>query len=273
MTLHVFNGEPVTLQTNQIESITFTDNINDDYVSPKVGDFYYADGTWSSEIDYNKNPIGVIFYTGDPTAEDAVLKADHPGCTHGLVISAFGDQTGCIWQNDFRSYGSAISKWVTANLPEYVSTESNYGQDEIRNKSLGYNNTKAITAFNKANSGYTVVPVEKLDDFQTKYPAPASSSGWYVPSVKELFILINGVPDQTEILDATKTLATRNVVDNALINIYGANLIFNSQWAYNIWTSTEFGGFAYTVCTYDGTVEGSVKDNFSNFLPRFILAF
>lgn len=273
LTVHVRNGEPVTLQTEQVASITFTDDINDNFVAPKVGDFYYADGTWSSDIDYSKDVLGVVFYTGDPTAEDPILKADHPGCTHGLVLAAYAEPTGCIWQNDHITYGSAVGDWVTANLPGYISTESNYGRDQIRNLIVGYNNTKALRAFNAANPAYSVVPVEKIDAYQQQHAAPATSSGWYLPSVKELSMIINGVPDNDEILLATKTLANRNLMDDKLSYILGANLIYNPQWAYNFWGSNEFGANAYTICTFDGTIEGVYKDSGSNTIPRYVLAF
>lgn len=274
MTIHVKNGDPVKLQTNQIESITYTDDLAEEQTAaPKVGDYYYSDGTWSSDLDYSKSPIGVVFYTGDPTAEDPVLKADFPNCNHGLVVAASAAETGCIWQKDFLTFGSSVGDWVMNNLTGYTSTESNYGQDVIRNSILGYNNTKAIRAFNAANPEYAVVPVEMTADFEAKHAAPANSSGWYVPSVKELFILINGEPDNEEILLASTTHNNITTIDNSLVNLEGAMMIYNPMWAYNIWASTEFGGYTYTVCTYDGKVEGSIKDNHENFLPRFVLAF
>lgn len=273
LTVNVKDGDPVTLQTSQIESITFTDNLSSHHDAPKIGDFYYADGTWSSEIDYSKNPIGVVFYTGNPTAEDPVLKADFPNCNHGLVIAAFAEEPGCMWQNNYQAFGSAVGKWVTQNLTGYVSTESNFGKDEIRNSILGYNNTKAIRAFNNANTGYTVIPVEKAAAFEAEHSAPESSSGWYVPSIKELFLLINGEMDNAEVLEATTTHKNIAVIDNALLYIIGAKQIYNSQWAYNIWASTEYGAYGYTICTYDGKIEGTLKENHVNFQTRFILAF
>jgi hypothetical protein len=33
-----------------------------------------------------------------------------------------------------------------------------------------------------------VLPVTLLDDFTTKYPAPANSTGWYLPTVKEMLL-------------------------------------------------------------------------------------
>lgn len=243
-------------------------------LSPKSGYFYYTDGTWSKDLDYNRKVLGIVFYTGDPTLDDPILKRDHPECTHGLAISAYANVTdGSMWQPEFITFGKPVSDWVLENLPGYQPTESNYGQDNIRNSMIGYNCTDAIRKFNKANPEYAVLPVEKLESFSMTHPAPSNSSGWYLPSIKELFILINGIPDNPEILSATKTTENIKLIDNALYQIYGSNPIVNQQWAYNLWSSMEFGAYVYTIETFSGTIEGSVKDNFRNFLIRYILAF
>lgn len=243
-------------------------------MSPKAGYFYYADGTWSKDYDFDRKAIGIVFYTGDPTAEDPILKRDHPECCNGLVISAYANITeGSMWQPEYQTFGKPVSNWVVENLPGYMPTESNYGQDSIRNNMIGYNCTEAILKFNAANPDYTVLPVEGLKDFRQQHPVPSSSSGWYLPSVKELFILVNGIPDSPEILTATKTANNIKIIDDALYDIYGSDPIINPTWAYNLWSSMEFGAYVYTVETLSGTIEGSIKDNHYNFLTRYILAF
>ena len=52
----------------------------------KVGDFFYDDGTWSSDLREDKTCIGVVFYTGNPALHDESLKREHPDCVNGLVI-------------------------------------------------------------------------------------------------------------------------------------------------------------------------------------------
>ena len=52
---------------------------------PQVGDFYYADGKWFSSPIEGKQPVGIIFYVGDPTKDDPALKNEHPECRHGLI--------------------------------------------------------------------------------------------------------------------------------------------------------------------------------------------
>lgn len=116
--------------------------------SAQIGDFYYSDGTWSPQLDNSKTLIGIVFYVGDPAKDDAMLRADYPGCTHGLAVSIV-EFTG-PWQSNYDSYGKLIDDWVAGNLSGYESLIAHYGYapDDNLNKMLGYNNTKAIKAFN-----------------------------------------------------------------------------------------------------------------------------
>lgn len=55
--------------------------------SVKIGDYYYSDGTTSSELQSGKTPVGIVFAIADPVGSDpAVLGKEHSGCTHGLVV-------------------------------------------------------------------------------------------------------------------------------------------------------------------------------------------
>ena len=68
----------------------------------KVGDFFYSDGTVSSTLEPEKTVVGVVFWTGDPTEDDAVLKREHPHCVNGLAVSMGGD--GSVnWQTVTKS--------------------------------------------------------------------------------------------------------------------------------------------------------------------------
>ena len=52
-----------------------------------VGDFYYSDGTWSSELNTSKTVIGVVFSRTNAASADHLLAKDYPECSHGLVVS------------------------------------------------------------------------------------------------------------------------------------------------------------------------------------------
>lgn len=103
--------------------------------APNIGDYFYSDGTWSAEIDESKSIIGVVFWTGDPTAEDAKLRADHPECTHGLVIGL--DEAQLAWQPAYESISYTVSEWVEANTTGLALPRSGDGNDDPLQNIIG----------------------------------------------------------------------------------------------------------------------------------------
>lgn len=157
---------------------------------PAIGDFYYSDGTWDSELDPEKKVIGVVFWTGDPRATDAALAKEHPECSHGLVVSLGGEETPA-WQPNHKAFGRTVGSWVEENT-EYASPTTGTGDGEPFNFINGYNNTKACEAFNEANPDYKVTAIDPVQTYRKTVPAPESSSDWYLPSSKELSLMCAG---------------------------------------------------------------------------------
>lgn len=166
---------------------------------PNLFDLYYEDNTYSSEFNPDKQAIGVVFWVGDPTENDPELKKDHPECTHGLVISwsevpdpdYSWRALDCYWQNSPANVGA----WIEANT-SYPSIRCSSLGGEVNNDLLnmpyGYSNTKAIREYNKANPSNEVTAVTRIDEFEKLWPAPKSSSGWYLPSAKEGSLMWGG---------------------------------------------------------------------------------
>lgn len=66
-TVALKNGEKHTFTNAEVDSIFFHEPVADPeppYVAPKIGDFYYSDGSWSSTLDESKTPIGLVFCVG-----------------------------------------------------------------------------------------------------------------------------------------------------------------------------------------------------------------
>ncbi len=162
-------------------------------INASIGDIYYSDGTVSTELDGTKLPIGIVFWVGDPTESDPTLKREHPDCTNGLVM-ALNDVTNVCWQPRFVSYGSTISSWVEANAPQYISLIAGLEQSSNLNKIVGYNNTQALKAFNGAedNKEWPVLAYTAIEQYASKVPSAETSSGWYLPSIKELALIFCG---------------------------------------------------------------------------------
>lgn len=188
-TIYPKNGDPVTYMSKEVDRVEFEVSESPE---PKIGDFYYSDGTWSTASNSSKTVIGVIYWLGDPTATDAALKREHPGCSHGLVVALH--QQSSAWQKGYESYHKKVSDWVETNVSDYAVPSSDGGVSDPIQSILGYNNTKAIEAFNAAaeNSAWKVDAVENVVAYRSKVPAPASTSDWYLPSPKELSLLWTG---------------------------------------------------------------------------------
>ena len=204
--------------------------------APMIGDYFYSDGTWSTELDENKTPVGLVFYIGDITAEDAALATEYPGCTHGLVVSLNNTNAdGTTWQNAYESYGATVNSWV----------ESNSGYGSINDASLanGYNNTKAIEAFNAdpANSGWPVEAVQEIVNFRGSHPVE-NTSDWYLPSAKEWMLLSAG-QFEGDVMDVYST-ANLDIINGLLGSISGAEKIEGMNMGPfsipgSFWSSTE----------------------------------
>lgn len=243
-----------------------------------VGDFYYSDGSWSQALDPTRTPIGVVFYVGDITATDPALKADHPYCTHGLVV-ALDEKIETGWQPNYQEYNDTVGRWVELNT-DYETITSGYELSDNINRPMGYNNTKAIEAFNSAeeNASWKVEAVEYVVDYRTKVPAPETSSDWYLGSSKEMSLLVSGPYDQNiwDIRDQGISVENKKQVNKKLEQIEGA-------WQIGVqipvmmfyWTSTEFDWeFAGLMMPMNGQMpQGFKSDNAVFYTARAILAF
>ena len=204
--------------------------------APMIGDYFYSDGTWSTELDENKTPVGLVFYIGDITAEDAALATEYPGCTHGLVVSLNNiNADGTTWQNAYESYGATVNSWV--------ESDSGYGSINDASLANGYNNTKAIEAFNAdpANSGWPVEAVQEIVNFRGSHPVE-NTSDWYLPSAKEWMLLSAG-QFEGDVMDVYST-ANLDIINGLLGSISGAEKIEGMNMGPfsipgSFWSSTE----------------------------------
>lgn len=279
-TVYPKNGVPVTYAPSDIDHIQFFEGEPDRVVvEPKIGDVFYSDGTWSTKLDKSKEAVGVIFWLGDPTAQDAALKRDYPECTHGLVIAAKPNMEPFAWQIGLDDSSMSVGDWVEANT-EYESVLSMYGSDTRRNMIAGYNNTKALEAYNNSEYGQIspVMAYARVVAFRNENPVPEGTSGWYLPSVKELALVLNEEIDG-DVLDYNdvemdKRMKNAPVIDAALKLIPEAQTLSRANWSFDYWTSNEWvSNQAYMVSSDSGTAMCTAKTNTSNQVIRCVLAF
>ena len=246
-----------------------------------IGDYYYADGTWSAQLDAGRTPIGVVFYVGDVTAFDPALKNEHPNCTHGLVVSLNEDPDGSSWQLNYEAYGAEVGMWTSIYAPQYECVTSGYELTDNLNRPIGYNNTKAMELFNAAedNAEWQIEPINFVVDYRTQVPAPEASSDWYLPSAKELSLLMTGEYDDNiwDIRDSGASVNNLKEVNKKIAKVEGAVGIGQALPGvlFFYWSSTEVTWeFAITVVNFNGqTPQAYKKETGMNFNVRPILAF
>ena len=136
----------------------------------KVGQYIYSDGSIG---DSPAGAVARIFWKGDPSASDPMLKEEHPSCTHGLAVSmttyGFASFIGYLKVNDVNKLPDSL--YDTQNIVGYQNTSH-------LKYYYGYGSTS------ESNSSV-------LNNLTTQASAPDYSSGWYIPSVKECSILNN----------------------------------------------------------------------------------
>ncbi|MBR5833391.1 MAG: Ig-like domain-containing protein [Bacteroidales bacterium] len=180
----------------QQKSATCTLTIKDASVSINVGDYYYSDGTWSSQLDPSKTVIGIVFARANSASSDALLAKDYPECVHGLVLSIDEYVMSCTTDRT----------WLRADLIDWMG-QNGYNQWLVDDKYCGYNNTQGLIAINAANvaSGSGVIHVDHIDavlQHREKVQAPAGASAWYMPSYMEMVELSNNLDAVNASLEA-----------------------------------------------------------------------
>lgn len=256
-----------------------------------VGDFYckrsienkgyLIPGDAASLTDAQKKAcVGVVFWLGDATAKDKTLKSDHSGCTHGLVVALKDAIDGTtVWQ----SSESVVQYWLDSNRKdEFLSVASGTGASDPLNNIQGYNNTKAIEAFNAdgANRNAVVQAVQQVVDYRNAVSAPATSSDWYLPSEKELTLLCGR--DVTNIwTNFSGGTAMRDFLNGANgFNKLGSSYATTIQSTY-YWSSTESRDIYWAFDVYFGSsgmyhnIGGGVYQSNKglNYRVRCVLAF
>ena len=243
------------------------------------GDIAMLDGTFLGTVDYAsfsdnvKNivePAGIVFWTTAETTtdgrlnpanltDDKIMHKNFTHCTHGLIVS-LANVTTCIWQNNTTTEN--IYWWFQKDNDTY----SNYakiavggGYTEYSQKIVGYNNTEVLRAYNngervKNDNNLVMNPVAELDKWENIDKAPKNTTGWYIPSVKEIHMLI--YKDVDKICDTgVKGTDTKKMVNTSL-SVLGGVQLDNGY----LWSSSEYYASAYKKYSVDQVWAVNIND-------------
>lgn len=218
------------------KSATCVVTVKEPALALNIGDYYYSDGTWSSELDPSKTVVGVVFARVNPTSSDPLLAKDFPDCVHGLAIG--------LAEYEAQDFGS-VSAYSGHGYYESLGFDATMIVDT--EKPNGYGNTEAHRAMNASSSEYCLLFNEAdgvVAMHTSAVAAPASASAWYVPSYKEMSYIVENL----------------DVINSTLVNAGGTSVAQPNEsevsWDDNrssdwYWTSTIHGSWYAQYGTYD----------------------
>lgn len=228
----------------------------------QAGDFLLNDGSLVGKDDLTEvqksSVSAIVFWIASKTStegrrtpasltDDIIMHAEYPSCTHGLAVAlrevTYATSCTMAWQDPGESAGDwqAGEERYRPSDDGFVSIASGTGADDPINRIYGYQNTVVLRAYNAyctaSNKPDSIVrPVAALDEFikNNVCQAPAGSTGWFLPSTKELYTLCHkDVDDIWNQYDAP--FVTLNIVGSSLAAAGG------DAFGQHVtgWTSTE----------------------------------
>ncbi|MEO3603364.1 fimbrillin family protein, partial [Phocaeicola vulgatus] len=255
------------------ENVGVTITYDGTETEPKIGDYYYSDGTWRDgglrklyadgtmewaetkpQPENGKNVIAIVFHAGHHENDASDYSATGIGqqkC-HGYAVALQDATNGyCQWG----VYGTELGCCPTDGSGK---KQNNYSAPDIDWSGYAWTQ-KIITAAggkDKLNatedSGYPATYYAVVD-YAHKVPSPANSTGWFLPSIGQMW----------------------NVYQNRASLFEGKTVVsgLKSDW---YWSSSEFcnspARSALFVDVGSGRVDYNVKNYMSSYL-RPVLAF
>lgn len=175
----------------------------------KTGDYFYSDGTWSTEIVNGKQCIGIVFAVGH-NEYDA---SDYSGSGIGKV-KCNGYAVALTDASD--SYAMWGPKGIELGLypkDEFGDPIQNGSENGKYNDWSGYMYSKIAEEESEKSGGLSPDRAEgyplfyhAMVTYSSIVPAPENTSGWFLPSISQLY-KITEVSDRIESVEGGKKLA------------------------------------------------------------------
>lgn len=235
---------------------------------PKVGDYYYSDGTYSSVLDESKEAIAIVFYVGHHPSDESDYSATGIGkeqC-NGYAVALTNSGKSLIWGVWAYEVGTAP---VNAQGEYYYGdTSGNPNRPDLKlTKDTDWNGYKSTQMIKTAaETDFEGLNQDSDRGFPATYmclnymAAPAASSGWFMPSTGQVLTAY----------EVSKTSENFNV------DIFRS---FDTYDGFSFWTSSEDGHddpsqYTYIIRIDSGvlTIDGDYKD-YANSYVRPIIAF
>ena len=220
----------------------------------KAGDYYMQDGSilpgdedvkpFRDEL--QKSCLGVVFWVGEiegihwtqtgSKEGDRLLMRDHPECVHGMVVAMHDASQRAVWATGQGETKSTYA-WADSFNEFTLGEQADWDEMKLSSSFYGYYRFRLMALYGSRHSDTTFPALDAIADYAATYPAPAGSSGWFLPGSYELATLCFGVPtnfagDYTQLNMLKKTINPQ--IDKAV----GDKLI-GKYWSGNEWGSLD----------------------------------
>lgn len=177
----------------------------------RAGDYYMRDGSIlpGDEIsnlsrDELQNCLGVVFWVGEIEGMhwtqtgniqgDHLLMRHHPECVHGMAVALRdASPTAVAW-----AAGEGVSEylydWANGFSGFTPPEQADWEAIKASSPSYGYNSSRLMALYGSWHDGTTFPALDAIATYAAAHPAPAGSSGWFLPSQCELATLCFGAP-------------------------------------------------------------------------------
>lgn len=156
----------------------------------KTGDYFYSDGTWSTEIVAGKQCIGIVFAVGHSEYDASDYSDTGIGkekCNGYVVALTDASDSYAMWG----------PKGIELGLypkDEFGDPVRNGGEDGKYNDWSGYLYSKIAEEDSGKNGGLSPDKAEghplfyhAMITYANAVPAPENTSGWFLPSISQLY--------------------------------------------------------------------------------------
>lgn len=179
----------------------------------KEGDFYMRDGTILPQdafgngalpTDVQEDCLGVVFWVGEieemhwtqtgNKQGDHLLMRDHPECVHGMAVALRdASSTAAAWATG-EGASEYLYNWANGFGGFTPAEQANWEAIEPSDLSYGYSYSRLMALYGSRHGDTTFPVCDAIADYAAAHPAPAGSSGWFLPGKNELTTLCFGAP-------------------------------------------------------------------------------
>jgi hypothetical protein len=280
-----FKYSQLNLQPGKYTVHTLDDSkVTEESRSLKAGDYYMQDGSilpgnedGSLSRDEQESCLGVVFWVGEIEGQhwtqtgskegDRLLMRDHPECVHGMVVAMNDTSSQEVKWATGKGATENIYEWAKKSFNEFTSGEqADWEEIQESDIAFGYCRSRIMALYGSRNSDTTFPVYDAIATYATTYPAPAGSSGWFLPGSYELATLCFGVPTNF-VGDYTQLNMLKKTINPQIDKAVGDKLIGK------YWSGNELGSLDKVWHVDVTTPDYGVKLKTNTYKVRAVLAF